>query len=686
MADRRDAEAEGVQTAGAADRSTVVAQPDLAVITGPTQAALGSGSQAENARDGAPDAELSHEEERARSRCDVDAPASPLPRPAARFRHPDRTLRVKIDAELDTTVDEDHLARFIWVALEGIDLSVFEEKYKSRHDGPGRPATHPRLLAALWIYGLGQGLGTAGEIARACTLRDDFRWLAGGIPVSDQTLLNFLHASPDGFAQLWRQLLQALKRNALVDLSAVFEDGSKVRANASPGSFATEAQLQKTVLDLQEQLSVMKAAATDDRSPERRRYDDRLRHGLEGRLRRAVAAQGEIRARVERRVEREKERVHLRVVQTDRPERAGARDARLYGASAFRHDAERNVLVCPQGETLAFIGEYHDNAQDPSSPRYKLYGRRDCSDCPQRDRCTRGRSRRVKIRARHPKLTGNSEPPSNDGPTPDAAVTPQSAAEAKEKETEGPQASLTDPEAVMMLATSQRRWEPSFNFDITVTPDGIIVSQFLTKNPTDYPNFAIALRAVEDSVGKPERWVGDGHYGSRSNLALAKSAGILLYAPPAGESDDGPRAIVFRHDVEANVLICVEGKTLTHVGGYVDDRGEEYDHYGLDDCGDCKRRSECTNSKGPGRRRRVYRPSTLVGELRQRLADDGGALRRRRSGTVEPVHAQLRAHGLGRLHVRGLKRCAAALTLAAASHNLRKWYAKRVASPLAAAA
>jgi len=608
-----------------------------------------------------------------------------------RFRQPDRSLRVQIDAELDTTLDADHQARFIWTALEGIDFSAFEEQCRSRADGPGRPATHPRLLAALWIYGLGQGMETAAEIARACTLRDDFRWLAGGVHVCDQTLLNFIDASPDGFARLWKQLLQALKRNALLDLSAVFEDGSKVRANASPSSFVTEGQLHKTIADLGERLSAAKAiCATGDRLPEQIRHDDRVKRGLEDRLGRARTAQTELRARIDRRNEREKPRVHLRVVpppeEALRPDEVGARPGRLYGVEAFRHDAERDVLICPQGESLAFIGDYHDHARDPSSPRYKLYGRRDCTECPQRAQCTNSRARRVKLRpgrTKHAKAAASPSPKTTAVPaTGEGAATTSALALAKSG---GPVASLTDPEAVMMLATSEKRFEPSFNADITVTRDGFIISQFLTKNPTDYPNFAIALPAVEASVGKPERWVGDGHYGSRSNLALAKSAGVLLYAPPAGEGHEHgevSNSIAFRHDVEEDALICTQGERLRHVGAYEDERGDAYDLYSRADCGDCARRPKCTKSKGPGRRRKVYRPSALVGELRQRLAADDGALKRRRSATVEPAHAHLKTHGLDRFHVRGLKRCAAALTLAAASHNLRKWYARRVIAPV----
>jgi hypothetical protein len=41
--------------------------------------------------------------------------------------------------------------------LVAIDFSPLEAKYRSVDGGPGRPPYHPRVLAALWIYGMTQG-------------------------------------------------------------------------------------------------------------------------------------------------------------------------------------------------------------------------------------------------------------------------------------------------------------------------------------------------------------------------------------------------------------------------------------------------------------------------------------------------------------------------------------------------
>lgn len=266
---------------------------------------------------------------------------------------PQRSQVVRWRGALEGLLPLDHLARFVWQVVAALDFSAVEAGYGSVQGGPGRPPYHPRLLAALWVYGMTQGMETAAAIAQACRLRDDFRWLAGGLCPSDQTLL------------------------------------------------------------------------------------------------------------------------------------------------------------------------------------------------------------------------------------------------------------------LMMLATSEKRWEPSYNADLTVTRHGLIVSQFLTKAPTDYHHFSRALPAVLSTLGRPDAWVGDGHYGTQENVLLAHRAGVLLYAPPAGAgSADAPSpsaaapgpsdqaaantgrprkfsGLDFRPDPERDVLICPAGEELRLIGIYAEAHRAGYRVYGRSGCGPC---------------------------------------------------------------------------------------------------
>jgi hypothetical protein len=71
--------------------------------------------------------------------------------------------------------------------------------------------------------------------------------------------------------------------------------------------------------------------------------------------------------------------------------------------------------------------------------------------------------------------------------------------------------------------------------------------------------------------------------------------------------------------------------------------------------------------------------SHLLRALEDRMKQVGDAVLKFRRQTIEPVNAQLKQHGLGRFHVRGLARCAAILTLACIAHNLKKWKARETA-------
>jgi len=292
----------------------------------------------------------------------------------------------------------------------------------------------------------------------------------------------------------------------------------------------------------------------------------------------------------------------------------------------------------------------------------------------------------------------------------------------KSREETKPTASLTEPEAAWMLATSRKRWEPCFNADISLTRDGIIVSQFLTNDSTDYHHFAPALAFVTATLGKPEDWVGDGHYGTEVNLALAEREGVVLYAPRPGlpdkSADPSPEAprerkprdrrgdtrLFGRQDFsphpDRDALVCPAKEELPFVGEYPRDNGiGTYRLYGRRNCIGCRLKEQCT--RGRGRRLRMpgsmkvpaphSTPRLQDGEVGKaeaydlarlflghagRMAERGDELLTLRGYTCEAANANLKQHGVSRFHVRGMARCGVVLTLACVAHNLMKWAAK----------
>ena len=88
---------------------------------------------------------------------------------AVRLREPNRKQLMLQTVDYDGLIGAEHPARAIWRVLETLDLSRLSAPIKARANTVGRDATDPRLLAALWLYGLSQGVNSAREIARLST-------------------------------------------------------------------------------------------------------------------------------------------------------------------------------------------------------------------------------------------------------------------------------------------------------------------------------------------------------------------------------------------------------------------------------------------------------------------------------------------------------------------------------------
>ena len=67
-----------------------------------------------------------------------------------RLRRPHRSQLLLEPVCLDERLPTDHPARAIWRVVQQLDLSAFYDTIVARGSDPGRPATDPKLLVALW--------------------------------------------------------------------------------------------------------------------------------------------------------------------------------------------------------------------------------------------------------------------------------------------------------------------------------------------------------------------------------------------------------------------------------------------------------------------------------------------------------------------------------------------------------
>jgi transposase len=142
---------------------------------------------------------------------------------------------------------------------------------KSREGEAGRPAADPAVLIALWLYATVEGVGSARELERLAQSDAAYRWLAGGVPLNYHGLADFRVDSAEVLDRLLRQSVTALIAEGLISLDEIAVDGTKIRANASQGSFRTGEKLLKIEAAVAERLAALKQELSSDPGASSRR-------------------------------------------------------------------------------------------------------------------------------------------------------------------------------------------------------------------------------------------------------------------------------------------------------------------------------------------------------------------------------------------------------------------------------
>lgn len=185
--------------------------------------------------------------------------SSALPAGEPRLRRPDRQQVYLVPCRLEELLPDDHEARTVWAVVEKLDLSAFYEPIQARGSEPGRSATDPRLLVALWLFATLKGVGSARELARLCQEHDAYRWLCGGVPVNHHTLSDFRTGHERALDDLFTQVVASLVLCGAVKGERITQDGTRVRASAGAASFRRAERLKELLQQARVQVEQLKA-------------------------------------------------------------------------------------------------------------------------------------------------------------------------------------------------------------------------------------------------------------------------------------------------------------------------------------------------------------------------------------------------------------------------------------------
>lgn len=179
----------------------------------------------------------------------------------ARLETANRTQVELTPTDLEALLPPGHAARLVWRFVEGLDLSAFTARIRSREGRAGRPAIDPKILVALWLYATIDGVGSAREVDRLCYAHDAYRWLRGGVSVNYHTLSTFRVGHGAALDALLTQSITVLLDKQVVTLNRIAQDGTKIRANAGVRSFKRGERLRDCRQMARQQVARTKAEA-----------------------------------------------------------------------------------------------------------------------------------------------------------------------------------------------------------------------------------------------------------------------------------------------------------------------------------------------------------------------------------------------------------------------------------------
>lgn len=240
----------------------------------------------------------------------------------------------------DDLVEADHPVRVIWQVVTQLDLSRFYEPIQAREGEPGRNATDPRLLVALWLYAATRGVGSARELARLCAESRPYQWLCGGVSLNHHTLSDFRVGHAAALDELFTQVIASLVSRKLISVHRISQDGTRVRACCGAGSMRRRERLQVLLKQARQHVQELKKRIDDPEqsaaiSAKKKAAMQRAAREREQRIQRAIAQLPTLEAR--------QQKLAKRVSKADKAK------GKLKEPRASSTDPEARVMKMPDG-------------------------------------------------------------------------------------------------------------------------------------------------------------------------------------------------------------------------------------------------------------------------------------------------------------------------------------------------
>lgn len=176
-------------------------------------------------------------------------------------------------ASLDELIPSDHRVRAVWAYVDSLDVKPLYRKIRAVEGGVGRDAVDPKILMALWMFAIIEGISSARQLARLCERDLALMWICGDVGVNHHLLSDFRTDHGEFLDQLLTDTIATLMHQKVVTLETVAQDGMRVRAHAGSGSFHRKKSLEQCRAEAAKQVKKFH----DDRDDDSETGDDNTR-------------------------------------------------------------------------------------------------------------------------------------------------------------------------------------------------------------------------------------------------------------------------------------------------------------------------------------------------------------------------------------------------------------------------
>lgn len=183
---------------------------------------------------------------------------------SVRVKRPVRDQIAWRPASLDELIPRDHRVRAVWAYVDSLDLRALYQKIRAVEGGVGRDAVDPKILMALWMFAIIEGVSSGRQLARLCERDLAYLWLCGDVGVNYHLLNDFRSSHGEFLDALLTDTIATLMHQEVVTLETVAQDGMRVRANAGSGSFRRQKTLEQCRREAAEQIQRLREEQDDD--------------------------------------------------------------------------------------------------------------------------------------------------------------------------------------------------------------------------------------------------------------------------------------------------------------------------------------------------------------------------------------------------------------------------------------